>query len=211
MARALHKTIVTIPRDTAVQPFIPHKLPLDTIASEPLIALLGKVNRSLAYYDGVLKGLPNPELLLSLMTTQEAVLSSTIEGTQASLSDVLKSEAGEIPTGEARQLYIQEILNYRKALKSAEGELKTRPFNLNRLLRALQAEEGAWNKWIAFFLEALTEQAKGDAEKATRIIRVYDDLTIRVIETTRSQFAVPILDQKNFSTLQSLRKQGPST
>lgn len=303
-----------------MKPFIPRKLPLDSIRWEPLIPLLGQANRSLAYYDGVLKGLPNPELLLSPLTTQEAVLSSKIEGTQASLSDVLKFEAGEPPKDEARQLDIQEILNYRKALKTAEGELKTRPFNLNllkklhsvllgsvrgrdkdrgnfrriqnwigasgtpieqatfvppspervmealdnwekyyhlegpdllvqlaiihgqfeiihpfldgngrlgrmlvpiflfekellsrpmmylsgyleskrgeyyRLLRALQEDEGRWNDWIEFFLKALAEQAKGDAEKATRIMKLYDDLKSRVIELTRSQYAILILD-----------------
>jgi Fic family protein len=116
-----------------MKPFEPQRLPLDSIRWEPLIPLLGRANRSLAHYDGVLKSLPSPELLLSPLTTQEAVLSSKIEGTQASLSDVLKFEAGEPPKDEARQIDIQEILNYRKALRAAESELKRRPFNLNLL------------------------------------------------------------------------------
>lgn len=85
----------------------------------------------------MLKGLFNPELLLSPLITREAVLSSKIEGTQASLSDVLKFEAGEPPKDESRELDIREILNYRKALTAAETELKSRPFNLN-LLKKLQ-------------------------------------------------------------------------
>jgi len=64
-----------------------------------------------------------------------------------------------------------------------------------RLLRALQEDERGWNDWIEFFLKALAEQAKGDAEKATRIIKPYDDLKSRVIEVTRSQYAILILDQ----------------
>jgi Fic family protein len=79
--------------------------------------------------------MPNAELLLSPLTTQEAVLSSKIEGTQATLGDVLKFEAGEEPAHEARRLDIQEILNYRSALEVAESELRKRPFNLNLLLR----------------------------------------------------------------------------
>ena len=303
-----------------MKPFIPRKLPLESITWEPLIPLLSKANRSLAYYDGVLKGLPNPELLLSPLATQEAVLSSKIEGTQASLSDVLRFEAGEHPKEEVRKLDIEEILNYRRALKTAEAELKTRPCGLNllkklhsilldsvrgrdkdrgnfrriqnwiwapgtpveqpafvppspekvmealdnwekyyhmegpdllvqlavlhgqfelihpfldgngrlgrmlvpiylfekgllsrpmmylsgyleskreeyyRLLRALQDDTRAWNNWIEFFLKALSEQARGDAEKATRILRLYDDLKSRVIEITRSQYAIPVLD-----------------
>jgi Fic family protein len=81
---------------------------------EPLIPLIGKANRSIAQYDGVIYGVPNPEVLLSPLTTQEAVLSSRIEGTQATLGEVLKFEAGEQPDQESKRLDIQEILNYRR-------------------------------------------------------------------------------------------------
>jgi Fic family protein len=67
------------------------------------------------------------------LTIQEAVLSSKIEGTQATLGDVLKYEAGENPKKEERQYDIQEIINYRRALSSAEKGLKTKPFHLNLL------------------------------------------------------------------------------
>jgi Fic family protein len=118
-----------------MQPFTPQPLPLTEIAWEPLIPLIGKANRSIAQYDGVLYGVPNPEVLLSPLTTQEAVLSSRIEGTQATLGEVLKFEAGEQPNQESKRLDIQEILNYRRALRAAETELKTRPFSLNLLLK----------------------------------------------------------------------------
>jgi len=88
----------------------------------------------MASFNGVLYGMPNAELLLSPLTTQEAVLSSKIEGTQATFGEVLKFEAGEAPQQEAKRLDIQEILNYRSALQIAEQELKGRPFNLNLLL-----------------------------------------------------------------------------
>jgi Fic family protein len=77
-------------------PFAPDKLPVP-LNWEPLIPLIGKANRAIAQYDGVLYGLPNPDILLSPITTQEAVLSSRIEGTQATLGEVLKFEAGEQP------------------------------------------------------------------------------------------------------------------
>lgn len=109
-------------------PFTPQTLPLTEIAWEPLIPLIGRANRSIAHYDGVLYGVPNPEVLLSPLTTQEAVLSSRIEGTQATLGEVLKFQAGEEPNQESKRLDIQEILNYRRALREAETELKTRPF-----------------------------------------------------------------------------------
>lgn len=117
------------------KPFIPQRLPHDDVKWEPLIPLIGQANRALAHYDGVLYGVPNPRVLLAPLTTQEAVLSSRIEGTQATLGDVLKFEAGEEPVLESRRLDIQEVVNYSKALSEAERELKKRPFNLNLLLR----------------------------------------------------------------------------
>jgi Fic family protein len=117
------------------RPFVPELLPHKDVKWEPLIPFIGKANRALAHYEGVLYGVRNPAVLLAPLTTQEAVLSSKIEGTQATLGEVLKSEAGEEPKQEARRLDIQEIGNYRKALRYAEKELKTRPFNLNLLLK----------------------------------------------------------------------------
>lgn len=116
-------------------PFMPSMLPHQDVKWEPLIPLIGQANRALALYDGVLYGVPNPEVLLSPLTTQEAVLSSKIEGTQATLGDVLKFDAGETPHQESRRQDIQEIINYRGALREAERELKRRPFNLNLLLQ----------------------------------------------------------------------------
>lgn len=118
-----------------MKPFTPEKLPVQNVEWEALIPLIGRANRALAQYDGVLYGLPNPEVLLSPLTTQEAVLSSRIEGTQATLGEVLKFEAGEEPQQESKRLDIQEIINYRHALRVAKEELKRRPFNLNLLLR----------------------------------------------------------------------------
>lgn len=121
-----------------MQPFEPQQLPIDDIQWDSLIPLIGKANRSLAYYDGILYGLANPDILLSPLTTQEAVLSSKIEGTQATLGEVLKFEAGEAPVEESRVRDIEEIMNYRRAMRRAEEELKTRPFSLN-LLKELHA------------------------------------------------------------------------
>lgn len=116
-----------------MKPFEPQQLPITDIQWDTLISLVGRANRSLAYYDGILYGLTNPDVLLSPLTTQEAVLSSRIEGTQATLSEVLKFEAGEAPTEESRTHDIEEIMNYRRAMRKAEEELKTRPFSLNLL------------------------------------------------------------------------------
>lgn len=302
-----------------MRPFVPEKLPIAEVKWEPLIPLIAQANRSLAHYDGVLYGVPNPAVLLSPLTTQEAVLSSRIEGTQATLSEVLRHEAGEQVPDESKRLDIQEIINYRRALRAAEDDLKTRPFRLNLLLelhsillegvrgrnkargrfRTIQnwigvprstidqaqfvppepgilgecladwekyyhleqpdllvqlaiihaqfeiihpfldgngrlgrmlvplflyekkvlsrpmfyisayleehraeyvellhllASPGNWNGWVEFFLTALSEQAQANASKARQIISLYEDLKERVLDLTRSQYAVPLLD-----------------
>jgi Fic family protein len=302
------------------KPFSPALLPHKDIEWEPLIPLIGAANRALAHYDGALYGVPNPAVLLSPMTTQEAVLSSRIEGTQATLGDVLKFEAGEEPKQESRKFDIEEINNYRQALRHAERMLKKKPFHLNLLLelhsilldsvrgrdkgrgkfrtiqnwigehgtpmekaayippepsrimplmdnwekyyhmdrpdplvqlavvhaqfeiihpfldgngrlgriliplylferkilrqpmfylsgylethrddyiaalKALGEAEGAWNRWVAFFLQALIDQANQNSEKARAIMDLYVRLKDRVIELTHSKFAIPMLD-----------------
>ncbi len=117
-----------------MKPFVPQPLPIAELQWEPLIPLIGRANRALAEYNGVLSTLPDPEVLLSPFTTQEAVLSSKIEGTQASVSEVLKFEAGEEPDQASKLEDVREIINYRLALHQAEDELTRRPFNLNMLL-----------------------------------------------------------------------------
>lgn len=301
-----------------MQPFTPELLPV-RLDWERLIPYIGQANRAIAQYDGVLFGLPNPAVLLSPLTTQEAVLSSRIEGTQATLGEVLKFEAGEKPEQESKRLDIQEIINYRIALGRAEQELRTRPFNLNllldlhstlldsvrgrnkspgqfrrvqnwigapgtpmeeaqfvppappldsyldnwekyyhaerpdplvqlavihaqfeilhpfldgngrlgrllipvylyekhilsrpmfylssyldrnrdeyiRRLRAIGKEEQAWNLWVSFFLTAIIEQARENAEKARTVLALYERLKREVIGATHSQYAIPLLD-----------------
>lgn len=312
---------MTQPRASKIRPFIPLPLPLQ-LNWEALIPFIGAANRALANFNGALYGMPNADLLLAPLTTQEAVLSSRIEGTQATFGEVLKFEAGEQPEQESRRLDIQEILNYRTALQIAERELRTRPFNLNLLLRlhsilldsvrgrdkgrghfrkvqnwigrpgsrieeahyvppgperlpklldnwekyyhadrpdplvqlalihgqfeiihpfidgngrlgriliplflferellsrpvfylsayieehkheymaglkALSSGEGlgAWNKWVEFFLRAVTEQAQRNLQSARSVIDLYERMKAEIIKITHSRYAVPLLD-----------------
>jgi Fic family protein len=303
-----------------MKPALPSKLPAADVQWEPLIPALGRANRALSRYDGILFSVPDPAILLSPMTTQEAVLSSRIEGTQATLNEVLRFEAGDEPEQESRRFDIQEIINYRAALRRAQESLHSRPFNLNLLLdlhaqlldsvrgrnkgrghfrrvqnwigsagcnieqadfvppdpmvlmeyldnwekyyhsdrpdplvqlaivhaqfeiihpfldgngrigriliplflfekhllsqpmfylsayfdqhrdeyvarlRALGSTAQSWNAWIEFFLAAVEAQALQNADKARDIKALYDRLKSQVIELTRSQFAVPLLD-----------------
>jgi Fic family protein len=303
-----------------MKPCVPDKLPLKKIEWEPLIQHIGNANRALAYYQGTLNGIRNPSILLAPLTTQEAVLSSRIEGTQATLGEVLRFEAGESPIQESRRLDIEEIMNYRGAMRVAEDELERRPMSLNLLkrlhfllldgvrgkdkargefrkiqnwigesgtaiekarfippepslvpeyldnwekyyhedqldplvhlaivhaqfeiihpfidgngrigrmliplflfehkllskpvfyvsayldehkeeyiekLRVLCSEADAWENWIKFFLKAIADQALVNADKSCKIIQLYNEMKTEILELTRSQHAIPILD-----------------
>ncbi len=93
----------------------------------PLVPLIGKAHASLSNYNGALSHLINPKILLSPMTVKESTMSSRIEGTQATFTEVLQHEAGE-NFGNYKNQDIQEILNYREAMSYAVDLLLERPF-----------------------------------------------------------------------------------
>jgi Fic family protein len=105
-----------------------------------LLPLIGPANAAIARYEGVLLGVPNPDVLLSPLTAQEAVLSSRIEGTQATLGEVLEFEAEGAPDDEstAKKADIREVLNYRAALLEATRLLDSLPLS-QRLIRQSHA------------------------------------------------------------------------
>ena len=96
---------------------------------QQLLPLVGPASAAVARYDGMLSALPNAAVLLSPLMTQEAVLSSRIEGTQATMGEVLAFEAGkeQMDVSEEKKGDIEEILNYRKAMWRAEELLKEFP------------------------------------------------------------------------------------
>ena len=121
-----------------MQPYKPEPLPIAALDYAPLVQLLGEANRSLTRYDGLLHGIQNPGILLSPLTTQEAVLSSMIEGTQVTLGEVLEYEAGgDLSTPEKRS-DVHEIQNYRRAMRLATLSLGDRGMTLG-LIKEMHA------------------------------------------------------------------------
>ncbi|MCC5846390.1 MAG: Fic family protein [Verrucomicrobia bacterium] len=319
-----------------MKPYAPHSLPLEGLDYKRLFALVGEANAELARYDGLLQGIVNPSVMLSPLTNEEAVLSSKIEGTQATVDEVLEQEAGILKEGEKAK-DIQEIINYREALRSANHYLEDRPITLSfvcqlhrtllnsvrgqdktpgefrkdqnwigfhgctieeasfvppnplRLIDHLNAwenylavndidlllqtavihaqfellhpfkdgngrigriliplflyqkkklsqpmfylssyleahrdeyylrlqnisREGDWNAWIAFFLRAITEQAKNNNAKVKAIMELYDRMKQRIHEITHSQYTVHLLDaifdRPIFETTDFVRRTG---
>ncbi|MDD2599913.1 MAG: Fic/DOC family N-terminal domain-containing protein [Kiritimatiellae bacterium] len=301
-----------------MNPYEPDQLPIENLDYKRLFSLVGDANAELARYDGLLQGITNAQIMLSPLTNEEAVLSSKIEGTQATVDEVLEQEAGLIKEGKKGE-DIQEIINYRKALIQAREYLKERPINLSFikqlhkiLLDSVRGQDktpgefrqdqnwigpygstienatfvppnpfqlvghlerwqgyvesddidfllqvavvhaqfelihpfkdgngrigriliplflfqkkklsqpmfylsayleancdeyyhhlnnisknGDWNSWIAFFLRAITEQAKNNNQKVKAIMALYDEMKQRIHKTTHSQYTIHVLD-----------------
>lgn len=113
------------------KPHIPPRLPPEVDYSS-LIKEIGPAHDALGKLNGLLVKLPNPDLLTTPLITKEAVLSSRIEGTQATLEEVLKYEAEDKNTevGE-KEKDIKEIINYRRAMNSAVDGIKKKPIGEN--------------------------------------------------------------------------------
>jgi Fic family protein len=116
--------------------FIPTPLPPKPSVkfSSELQTLLSKADRALARLDGVVTVLPNPDLFIAMYVKKEALLSSQIEGTQASLEGILEFEADLTPREDIDD--IKEVVNYIKALDYGIEKLKTLPMSL-RLIKEI--------------------------------------------------------------------------
>jgi len=114
--------------------FIPAPLPPDPpIRYTPeLLSLLSEADRTLARLDGIASVLPNRDLFIAMYVKKEALLSSQIEGTQASLEGVLEFEADIKPDDSLDD--IQEVVNYVRALNFGIKRLHELPMSL-RLIK----------------------------------------------------------------------------
>lgn len=97
-----------------------------------LVGTLSRADRALSELAGIARTLPNPHLLIRPFMRREAVLSSRIEGTQASLSDLLFFEAAS--AGEPVLPDVREVANYVRALEYGLARLSALPLSL-RLIR----------------------------------------------------------------------------
>ncbi|MBT9130749.1 MAG: Adenosine monophosphate-protein transferase SoFic [candidate division WS2 bacterium] len=114
--------------------FIPKPLPPEPPVQfdDELHILLSEADRALARLDGIITVLPNPNLFIGMYVKKEALLSSQIEGTQASLEGILEFEADLTPKENIED--IKEVINYIKALNYGIEMLKEQPMSL-RLIK----------------------------------------------------------------------------
>lgn len=109
--------------------FVPAPLPPVLTYDPALVLSLSKADAALSELSGLGRHLPNPDLLISPYVRREAVLSSRIEGTLTSLSELLLDEVEDgPPAGEADR---REVHNYVSALEYGLRRLRERPLSLN--------------------------------------------------------------------------------
>ena len=113
--------------------FVPHPLPPELTWTPTMVAALSDADRALGELAGLGRSLLNPHLLIAPFVRREAVLSSRIEGTQASLSDLYAYEAVRKAAPDVR-----EVHNYVRALEYGLDRLQSMPFSL-RLVREIHA------------------------------------------------------------------------
>jgi Fic family protein len=114
--------------------YIPGPLPPTIEWSAGLAALLSAADRAVGRLAGEGRRLPNPHLLIRSFIRREAVLSSRIEGTQATLGELLAAEAGAVV--ERSPADLREVGNYVVALEYGVERLGRLPLSL-RLVREL--------------------------------------------------------------------------
>ena len=112
------------------------KFPPKELDWAKLAAPLAKASDAIARYDSFLGIIPNPEPLIAPLVVQEAVTSSRIEGTQASVQDVLVYEAGGEEVDPSKRDDIREVVNYQTAVFEGERLLRDLPIS-GRLVKAV--------------------------------------------------------------------------
>jgi len=117
--------------------FVPNPLPPTLQWSPSLVTRLSEADRGLGELAGLGRMLLNPQLLIMPFVRREAVLSSRIEGTQASLSDLYAYEAVQLSLFEPPP-DVREVYNYVRALEYGLERLQTLPLSL-RLIREIHA------------------------------------------------------------------------
>jgi len=114
--------------------FVPNPLPPALSYDRDLTSLLSEADRLLGELSGTGRLLPNPYLLISPYMRREAVSSSRIEGTQASLSDLFFFEAADQEKPKVPD--VREVKNYVRAMEYGLDRLTKLPVSL-RLVREI--------------------------------------------------------------------------
>jgi Fic family protein len=128
-----------IQQNEGYRAFIPNPLPPvpEIVMDSEMWNLLSQADRALGRLDGATDALPDPDLFVFMYVRKEAVLSSQIEGTQASLIDVLEFESQALEPENPQD--VAEVVNYVAAINYGLKRLPDLPVSL-RLIREIHQE-----------------------------------------------------------------------
>jgi Fic family protein len=123
----------------AYEAFVPNRLPPEFPLDRQLFVALSDADRALGELSGLGRMLPNPDLLINPFIRKEAVLSSRIEGTQATITELYEFEAeGETRGRRQGTEDVQEVFNYVEAFWYGLHRIDTLPIS-GRLLKEMHA------------------------------------------------------------------------
>ncbi len=139
MTNRIGEYVTTTTAEEPIRAYVPKPLPPDPpLALSRLIGLSSAADQALGRLDGIGGILPAPDLFVFMYVHKEALLSSQIEGTQSSLSELLLFEDGEPALAPVDD--VQEVSNYIAAMDHGLGRLKGGfPLSL-RLIREMHAK-----------------------------------------------------------------------
>jgi Fic family protein len=112
--------------------YFPRSIPRSVELTPDNLLRLADAEAALGRLAGAGRLLPDPQLLVGPYLRREAVSSTRIEGTQASLADVFDAEASDLPFGPD----VEEVINYVRAMESGLLRLSTLPVS-TRLIREM--------------------------------------------------------------------------
>jgi len=128
------KYLTQLSGDLTYRAFVPNPLPFSIKIDDELQMLLAKAHSALGRLDGVSEIVPDINFFVRMYVKKEATLSSQVEGTQATLADVLKVEARI--KEESVPYDVKEIINYIDAMNYGLGRINKLPLSL-RLLKEI--------------------------------------------------------------------------
>lgn len=134
-SHAAGRTILT---PTGFWAFVPNPLPPDIAWTLPLVSALAEAERDLSRLAVLAGTFPFPRLLIQPFIRNEAVISSRIEGTHASLVDLYTYETAQLSFFEQTE-DVREVYNYVRATDYGLERLKTLPVSLH-LIRELHSK-----------------------------------------------------------------------
>ena len=121
--------------DMQYKSFFPKPLPPDSPIEMDgdMVALLVRANKAISLLNGISENIPNINLFVSHYVRKEALMSSQIEGTQATLEDVFNPMINENVNQD-----VSDVVNYVKAVEFALDKLNELPL-CNRLIKETHA------------------------------------------------------------------------